>query len=240
MEEWLQPLAELRENWDAYCGSREYHEWHETASGQPEILSKNFDSEILPCVLMILYHSKNTPNNFLKPAFFSCVFSLSSDSSTKELEMIIHAFVSTCLDYCNSLFTWFNKSSSACNMCRIHLQDFWPVERGGLLLLFWKVCSSSLSSIVSTIKCWSCAPFVLSMVSSACTHQSFWNRSAHPEASGPQGQSCWWSLGLVLELEEMVPLRLLRPDSPPTLLTGFWRCLLKNTHVTTHLFNKVF
>lgn len=189
---------------------------------------------------MILYHSKITPNNLLKPVFFSCVFSLSSDSSTKELEMIIHAFVSTCLDYCNSLFTWFNKSSSACNMCRIYLQDFWPVERGGLLLLFWKVCTSSLFSIVSTIKCWSCAPFVHSMVSSTCTHQSFWNRSAHPEASGPQGQSCWWSLGLVLELKEMVPLRLLRPDSPSTLLTAFCRCLLKNTHVNTYLFNKVF
>lgn len=31
-----------------------------------------------------------------------------------DLEMVIHAFVSSCLDYCNSLFTFLNKSALNC------------------------------------------------------------------------------------------------------------------------------
>lgn len=34
--------------------------------------------------------------------------------STSELEMIVHAFVSTRLDYCNILFTCLNKKGLAC------------------------------------------------------------------------------------------------------------------------------
>ena len=56
----------------------------------------------------------------VKTVIHSCFFHLKNISKLRsiltysELEMIIHAFVSSRLDYCNSLFTCLNKSSLDC------------------------------------------------------------------------------------------------------------------------------
>ncbi len=48
-----------------------------------------------------------------------------------EMEMLVHAFISSRLDYCNVLYTCLNKSSLEYKLYRMQLQDFWLVPARG-------------------------------------------------------------------------------------------------------------
>ncbi len=77
-------------------------------------------------------------NSHVKSVVRSCFFHLRNIAkirsmvSKKEMKMLVHAFISTRLDYCNVLYTCLNKSSmDRLQLYRTRLQGFWLGPKGG-------------------------------------------------------------------------------------------------------------
>lgn len=70
----------------------------------------------------------------LKSCFFQLwlLAKVKSILSGKNFEKVIHAFITSRLDYCNSLYFGISQSAlSPLQMCKMSLQDFWPVQKTG-------------------------------------------------------------------------------------------------------------
>ncbi len=81
-------------------------------------------------------------NSHVKSVFRSCFFHLRNIAkirsivSKKEMKMLVHAFISSRLDYCNVLYTvWTNLPWIKYKLYRMWLQGFWLGPAGGPTLL---------------------------------------------------------------------------------------------------------
>ena len=92
------------------------------------LVVSNFSTATLDSALTLVAHVKSLVH--------SCFYHLKHCQS--EMEMIIHAFISSCLDYCNSMFTCLSaavrlltKSSKYSNVTLLQTQLHWlPVHYG--------------------------------------------------------------------------------------------------------------
>ena len=96
---------------------RSYKFWQSSVSNQAEPWCLIFIFPVLPAQSWCNFDQSMSFEAHVKMLTKSCFFHLRNIAklwsvvSRNEMEMLIHAFISSRLDYCNSLFTCLNKSS---------------------------------------------------------------------------------------------------------------------------------
>ncbi len=127
----------------------------------------------------ILFDSNLTLTSHIKSITQSCFFQLRKISkikqflSIKNLKTVIHAFISSRLDYCNSLFSVCSKKSVHPSTNPNHLQGRWPY---GLSSPSWCLSASHMNRLCKTI---SAVCFICKGKSCFCLIVQVFHRSVH-------------------------------------------------------------
>lgn len=146
--------------------------------------------------------------------------------SKAELEMVIHAFISSRLDYCNSVFTCLNKNE---------LDRLQTVQNAAARLLTHTHKRAHITPVLAALN-WLPVHFRINFKILVLTFRALhghalisltWLNSMYlPVLWGCQVRDCWWSLSPTLRPEVTGPFRQWHPNfgMPASLSKMHWIC----------------